>query len=97
MKAVQDADAVTLLRIQLERPNESLFPSLREYADTYGMNENMFLWDLTTGTKITTATQVNYWGLAVAPDGTIATAGAGGVQIFSVDANGFKVIKAFKR
>ena len=42
LKAVQDADAVTLLRIQLERQNESLFPSLREYADTYGMNEKMF-------------------------------------------------------
>ncbi len=41
-KAVQDADAVTLLRIQLERQNESLFPSLREYADTYGMNEKLF-------------------------------------------------------
>jgi len=42
-KAVQDADAVTLLRIQLERQNESLFPSLREYSDTYGMNEKLFL------------------------------------------------------
>lgn len=42
IKAVQDADAVTLLRIQLERQNESLFPSLREYADTYGMNEKLF-------------------------------------------------------
>ena len=42
LKAVQDADAVTLLRIQLERQNESLFPSLREYADTYGMNEKLF-------------------------------------------------------
>ncbi len=41
-KAVQDADAVTLLRIQLERQNESLFPSLREYSDTYGMNEKLF-------------------------------------------------------
>lgn len=41
-KAVQDADAVTLLRIQLERQNESLFPSLREYTDTYGMNEKLF-------------------------------------------------------
>lgn len=42
LKAVLDADAVTLLRIQLERQNESLFPSLREYADTYGMNEKLF-------------------------------------------------------
>ena len=64
---------------------------------TIGMNENMFLWNLTTGTKITSTTQVNYWGLAVAPDGAIATAGAGGVQIFSVDESGFKVIKTFKR
>jgi aspartate carbamoyltransferase catalytic subunit len=41
-KAVENADVVTLLRIQLERQNETLFPSLREYASTYGMNAELF-------------------------------------------------------
>ena len=41
-KAVEDADAVTLLRIQLERQNETLFPSLREYASTYGIDREIF-------------------------------------------------------
>lgn len=41
-KALEGADAVTLLRIQLERQNESLFPSLREYASTYGINHEIF-------------------------------------------------------
>lgn len=62
---------------------------------TIGMNGKMLLWDLTTGTQIATATNVNYWGLAVAPDGKIATAGSGGVQIFSVDPSGFNEIKTF--
>ena len=64
---------------------------------TNGYNENMFLWDLKTGTKIATATEVNFWDLAVAPDGTIAAAGAAGVQIFSVDDNGYKLVKTFTR
>ncbi len=41
-KAVEGADAVTLLRIQLERQNETLFPSLREYASTYGIDREIF-------------------------------------------------------
>lgn len=41
-KAIKDADAVTLLRIQLERQEETFFPSLREYAHTYGMNRELF-------------------------------------------------------
>jgi aspartate carbamoyltransferase catalytic subunit len=41
-KALEGADAVTLLRIQLERQNESLFPSLREYASTYGIDKELF-------------------------------------------------------
>jgi len=40
-KALEGADAVTLLRIQLERQNETLFPSLREYASTYGINAEL--------------------------------------------------------
>jgi len=38
-EAIGDADAITLLRIQLERQNEPLFPSLREYAATFQINE----------------------------------------------------------
>jgi aspartate carbamoyltransferase catalytic subunit len=41
-KAIEDADAVTLLRIQMERQDESFFPSLREYAKTYGINTELF-------------------------------------------------------
>jgi len=34
-----DIDVLYLLRIQLERQGESLFPSLREYASLYGLNK----------------------------------------------------------
>ena len=37
-EAVKDADAINLLRIQLERQNEPFFPSLREYAKGFGIN-----------------------------------------------------------
>ncbi len=40
-KAVKDADAINLLRIQLERQNEPFFPSLREYARYYGLNSDV--------------------------------------------------------
>ncbi|MDR2350249.1 MAG: aspartate carbamoyltransferase catalytic subunit [Deltaproteobacteria bacterium] len=36
--AVEGADAVIMLRVQLERQKGSLFPSSREYARVYGMN-----------------------------------------------------------
>lgn len=41
-KALDGADAVTLLRIQMERQNETLFPSIREYASTFGLNTELF-------------------------------------------------------
>ena len=41
-KAMEGADAVTLLRIQMERQNEPLFPSIREYASTFGLNTELF-------------------------------------------------------
>jgi len=41
-KALDGADAVTLLRIQMERQNEPLFPSIREYASTFGLNTELF-------------------------------------------------------
>ena len=36
--AIVDADVVMMLRIQLERQNQSIFPSLREYAQHYCLN-----------------------------------------------------------
>lgn len=41
-EAVKDVDAVNLLRIQLERQNEPFFPSLREYAQFFGVNADVF-------------------------------------------------------
>jgi aspartate carbamoyltransferase catalytic subunit len=39
-RAVEDADAVNVLRIQLERQNVSLFPSVAEYASVYGVTRD---------------------------------------------------------
>jgi aspartate carbamoyltransferase catalytic subunit len=39
-RAVEGADAINVLRMQLERQNVSLFPSLAEYADVYGVNRD---------------------------------------------------------
>jgi len=36
--AIKDVDVIYLLRIQLERQNESYFPSLREYSSLFGLN-----------------------------------------------------------
>jgi aspartate carbamoyltransferase catalytic subunit len=43
-RAVEDADAVNVLRIQLERQKVSLFPSLAEYANVYGINKERLAW-----------------------------------------------------
>ena len=40
-EAVKNKDVIILLRIQLERQNRSLFPSLREYASFFGLNRNV--------------------------------------------------------
>jgi aspartate carbamoyltransferase catalytic subunit len=40
-RAVKDADAVNVLRIQLERQKTSLFPSLDEYARVFGVNDDV--------------------------------------------------------
>lgn len=37
-EAIQDADVIIMLRIQLERQKAGLFPSVREYATLYGLN-----------------------------------------------------------
>jgi aspartate carbamoyltransferase catalytic subunit len=40
-EAVKDADAVNLLRIQFERQAESFFPTIREYASQYQINQEV--------------------------------------------------------
>jgi aspartate carbamoyltransferase catalytic subunit len=40
-EAVADADVVMALRIQKERQNDPLIPSLREYAAFYGLNNTL--------------------------------------------------------
>ncbi|MEM2896438.1 MAG: aspartate carbamoyltransferase, partial [Candidatus Bathyarchaeia archaeon] len=37
--AIKDADVINVLRIQLERQKENLFPSLREYTLLYGIDK----------------------------------------------------------
>ncbi|MBN1585825.1 MAG: aspartate carbamoyltransferase catalytic subunit [Candidatus Omnitrophica bacterium] len=37
-EAIEDADVIYVLRLQLERQDEGLFPSIREYAATFGIN-----------------------------------------------------------
>ncbi|MFH1860890.1 MAG: aspartate carbamoyltransferase catalytic subunit [bacterium] len=39
-EAVNDADVIMLLRLQLERQKNSMFPSVREYAEFYGLRES---------------------------------------------------------
>lgn len=39
--AVRDADVVNLLRIQTERQDQSFFPSIREYATAYQINNDV--------------------------------------------------------
>ena len=39
-KALTDADVVMALRLQLERQQSALLPSIREYANLYQINEN---------------------------------------------------------
>jgi aspartate carbamoyltransferase catalytic subunit len=39
-RAVHNADAINVLRVQLERQKVSLFPSIAEYAEVYGVNKD---------------------------------------------------------
>lgn len=39
-EVLREADAITLLRIQLERQQEPFFPSVREYAKTFGITRD---------------------------------------------------------
>jgi aspartate carbamoyltransferase catalytic subunit len=47
-RALRDADAVNVLRIQFERQHEALIPSIREYARYFGLTEEK-LSDLANG------------------------------------------------
>lgn len=40
-EAVRDVDVIMMLRIQLERQSQSLFPSIREYARYFGLNRSV--------------------------------------------------------
>ncbi|MGE5615123.1 MAG: aspartate carbamoyltransferase catalytic subunit [Bacillota bacterium] len=42
-EALNDADVVMLLRLQLERQKKSLFPSVREYSKFFGLDEKKLL------------------------------------------------------
>ena len=43
-EAIKDADVIVMLRIQLERQKSGMFPSIREYAEFYGLdNEKLKL------------------------------------------------------
>jgi len=39
--AVRDADVIMMLRIQMERQNQALFPSVREYSRFFGLNRSI--------------------------------------------------------
>jgi aspartate carbamoyltransferase catalytic subunit len=43
-EAVEDADVLMTLRIQKERQNDPLLPSLREYAAVYGITAKVASW-----------------------------------------------------
>ncbi len=42
--AIRDADVINILRIQLERQQKNLFPSIREYKLLYGVTEERLKW-----------------------------------------------------
>jgi len=50
-KAIRDADVINILRIQLERMKQKLFPSIREYNHLYGIDEKR-LKDVNPGVMI---------------------------------------------
>ena len=42
-EGIQDADVINILRIQLERQKKGLFPSIGEYTEFYGINQQKLL------------------------------------------------------
>lgn len=43
-KALEDADAINVLRIQKERQSQGFIPSLTEYIERYGLHQNKISW-----------------------------------------------------
>ena len=43
-EALADADVINVLRIQLERQEKGLFPSIREYSELYGITKEKLEW-----------------------------------------------------
>lgn len=72
----------------------SFFGGAKRLVST-GMNDTMILWDLETGAKIASASDVPYWTIAVSPNGTIATGGAQGVNIYKFEGGNFQLVKKF--
>ena len=42
-EAVNNADVLNVLRIQLERQHDAFFPTIREYVQRFGINKNFSL------------------------------------------------------
>jgi WD40 repeat protein len=57
------------------------------------MDSRMILWDLSSGARLAEVGNVEYWQSAIAPDGSIVTAGAGGLQIWNLSGNRFTLVK----
>ena len=53
-----------------------------------GYDDTLITWDLSTGRRLSTVEDAEFWHLEVSQDGTVATAGAGGVTIWKVDDSG---------
>ncbi len=43
-EALEDADVIIMLRLQLERQQQGLFPSVSEYASLFGLNRQKLAW-----------------------------------------------------
>lgn len=43
-EGIRDADVINILRIQMERMSQNLFPSIREYNLLYGLTEERLAW-----------------------------------------------------
>jgi len=41
---IRGVDVILMLRLQLERQSKGLFPSIREYSETYGLNRDNLKW-----------------------------------------------------
>lgn len=106
-----DGDEKTKIWDAASGRNLQTFPSHGTYGEslafynssdkliTIGMNGLMILRDLKSGSTLASTKKADYvyWGISVAPNGDIATSGAGGVTIWQVEGSEFKVVKTFAR